>query len=210
MTLYSYIVKEDGGFAPNPFFGYCTLACCKAPIRRKARKGDWIVGLTPKAKRNKVVYFMEVEATLTFKKYWRDARFKEKRPKFDAGTAAKHGDNIYKPSKKHSFGYRQLPSAHSEPMFGKSENESKKERDLKSERVLVSTNFAYFGSNALDLPPELKALRVGRGNRSRSLDNVKTEFRHFVSTQRKLGVLGRPADWTKDDGSWKGSACGKR
>ena len=29
MTLYSYIVKHDNGFAPNPFHGFCTLACCK-------------------------------------------------------------------------------------------------------------------------------------------------------------------------------------
>lgn len=50
MRLYSYVVKHDTGFAPNPFFGYCTVACCKSEIRLKAEKGHWIVGLTPKAK----------------------------------------------------------------------------------------------------------------------------------------------------------------
>src|ERR1700722_12148931 len=101
---------------------------------------------------------MEVEETLGFDEYWRDERFKEKKPKFDAGKAGKHGDNIYKPSKKHSREYQQLPSAHSEPMFGKSENQKNKKRDLKGERVLVSENFTYFGSKAEDLPPELECL----------------------------------------------------
>lgn len=99
MALYSYIVTHDTGFAPNPFFGYCTLACCKPGIRRHAKEGDWIVGLTPRAKGtgNEIVYFMEVEKSLSFNDYWRDARFRQKRPKLDAGLARKCGDNIYKP-----------------------------------------------------------------------------------------------------------------
>ena len=33
---------RDYGFAPNPYFGYCTLATCKPVIRRCAGVGDWI------------------------------------------------------------------------------------------------------------------------------------------------------------------------
>jgi hypothetical protein len=47
MKLYCYIVTHDTGFSPNPFHGYCTLACCKPTIRRTAKEGDWVVGLTP-------------------------------------------------------------------------------------------------------------------------------------------------------------------
>ena len=209
MTLYSYIVKHDTGFAPNPFFGYCTLACCKARIRRKAKKGDWIVGLTPTAKGNKIVYFMEVNETLGFDEYWRDQRFKEKRPTFGAGIAAKCGDNIYQPSTAHSLGYRQLPSTHSKPKFTKHEDPERKEDDLSGKQVLVSSNFAYFGLKALTLPPELNALKIGIGHRSRSLDSVQTEFRHFVSKQRKFGVCGTPRHWPNGDGSWKSAGCGK-
>ena len=32
--LYAYIMTDDKGFAPNPFSGICTLACCKPAIRR--------------------------------------------------------------------------------------------------------------------------------------------------------------------------------
>ena len=42
-SLFSYVVRSDGGFAPNPFFGYCTLATCKPRIRKGALVGDWIV-----------------------------------------------------------------------------------------------------------------------------------------------------------------------
>ena len=46
MTLYSYIVTTDSGFAPNPFHGYLTLACCKPMIRRTVQVGDVVVGLS--------------------------------------------------------------------------------------------------------------------------------------------------------------------
>ena len=48
MNFYVYVVAKDGGFAPNPFHGVCTLACCKPRIRSRARIGDWVLGLTPK------------------------------------------------------------------------------------------------------------------------------------------------------------------
>jgi hypothetical protein len=210
MTLYSYIVRWDGGFAPNPFFGYCTLACCKPGIRRKAKKEDWIVGLTPRAKGegNKIVYFMEVEEVLTFDVYWK--RFKQKRPKLDDGFARRNGDNIYEPQP--GGGYRQRPSAHSKPQFGTHEDPERKEDDLKGENVLVSTNFVYFGSEAVDLPPELEFLVVARNYRSHFSGDEQEAFLHFIRKvcKKKIGVVGRPGLWRKDDGSWKGAACGKR
>ena len=42
MKFYSYVIPRDFGFAPNPHFGYCTLATCKQGIRRSAHVGDWI------------------------------------------------------------------------------------------------------------------------------------------------------------------------
>lgn len=33
VNLFSYIVACDSGFSPNPFWGICTLACCKPRIR---------------------------------------------------------------------------------------------------------------------------------------------------------------------------------
>lgn len=43
-SLFSYVLARDAGFAPNPFYGVCTLATCKPRIRASAAVGDWIVG----------------------------------------------------------------------------------------------------------------------------------------------------------------------
>ena len=64
MRLYSYIVTHDSGFSPNPFHGVLTLACCKPMIRRTARPGDLVVGLSTRGER--VVYAMRVAEKLSF------------------------------------------------------------------------------------------------------------------------------------------------
>src|ERR1035441_7903379 len=139
MKLYSYVVTHDTGFAPNPFFGYCTLACCKPAIRRTAQKGDWIVGLTAKTKEKKIIYFMRVDDVMeSFADYWIDKRFGVKKPNNDDGVRGRRGDNIYEPLT--SGGYRQLRSRHSN---GDAENEENKAHDLRGRRVLISETFAY-------------------------------------------------------------------
>jgi Nucleotide modification associated domain 2 len=44
VKVYSYVIEHDLEFAPNPFHGTCTLACCKPDIRKKAVEGDYILG----------------------------------------------------------------------------------------------------------------------------------------------------------------------
>ena len=51
MRVFSYVVMHDSGFAPNPFHGHCTLACCKPKIRSQAKAGDIVVGLTTRSER---------------------------------------------------------------------------------------------------------------------------------------------------------------
>jgi hypothetical protein len=204
VTLYSYIVKHDNGFSPNPFFGYCTLACCKPEIRRRAEAGDWIIGLAPKAQGNKIVYFMRVDEIIGFEHYWSDRRFRQKRPQYDRGTRHRCGDNIYEPIPNGDF--RQLQSLHS---HGQNEHAKNKEHDLGGKRVLISETFAYFGSKALALPLELSALRVGRGHKCRFSDEVKTEFLQLVS-RSGLGIHASPRHWPSGDETWKIAACDNR
>lgn len=207
MTLYSYIVKDDTGFAPNPFFGYCTLACCKPGIRRTAKKKDWIVGLTPKAQEYRIVYVMQVDKIMGFDEYWK--RFKRKRPDVHGGVKQKNGDNIYEPSAEYSLGYHQHPSAHSD---GDREDAKKKKRDLAGRSVLVSRKFAYFGSNALELPQRLVCLIVGRGHRCHfKPDVLKYAVSYLGGLQkRKPGIQAPPRKWPGNDKSWSGSTCGSR
>jgi hypothetical protein len=201
MTLYSYIVTSDTGFSPNPFFGYCTLACCKPEIRRNAQAGDWVVGLTPKAQGNKVVYYMRADEVMDVGRYWSDRRFRQKKPRYDKDVRLRCGDN-YEPLP--NAGFRQLPSQHSN---GEDENPERKEHDLGGRNVLISEAFAYFGSNCLTLPPELECLIVGRGHRCCFPDDVKTQFLEFVR-QSGFGIHGPPRKWPGNDKSWKSVACG--
>ena len=204
MTLYSYIVVHDTGFSPNPFFGHCTSACCKPEIRRRAHVGDWIVGLTPKAQGNKIVYFMRVDEVMDFGRYWNDRRFRQKRPRHDKDVQVRCGDNIYELLPNGSF--RQLPSMHSD---GQNEHPANKDHDLAGKNVLVSETFAYFGSKPVTMPPGLEFLIAGRGHRCHFSDDEKTHFFEFVS-ESKFGVHAPPRKWPKNDDSWKSAACGKR
>lgn len=79
MALFCYIVTCDSGFAPNPFWGYMTLACCKPQIRRSAEVGDWVVGLSPKKSGNRIIYAMRVEEILPVDDYFKERRFQNKK-----------------------------------------------------------------------------------------------------------------------------------
>lgn len=197
MKLYSYIVPHDTGFAPNPFFGYCTLACCKPAIRRSTSVDDWIVGLEPKKAGHRIVYFMRVDEKLTFDEYWADPRFRNKKPARDAEVVRKCGDNIYRPLP--GGGYRQLQSAHSR---GCKEDPRQETRDLSGKHVLISKTFSYFGSKARPLPEGLGALAVGRGHRCRFPAQVIAAFNRYAA-KCKPGVHAPPERWPPGDPSWK-------
>lgn len=113
----------------------------------------------------------------------------------------KCGDNIYKPLPNGDF--KQLQSMHSKEK-GKSEDEDpeKKARDLGGKNVLISKNFYYFGSSALDLPETLNDLKVGRAHKSKFSSDIISAFITFISGQT-AGVNGPPTKWGDNDDSWK-------
>src|SRR4051794_22002633 len=97
MTVFTYVVEHDLGFAPNPFHGFCSLACCKPRIREKARLGDYILGtgaVKPKL-RGYLTYWMQVDEIVPFDEYWIDKRFRRKKPAMGGTTFLRYGDNIY-------------------------------------------------------------------------------------------------------------------
>jgi hypothetical protein len=192
MKLYSYIIKEDTGFSPNPFYGYCTLANCKPKIRQTASVGDWIVGLSPKSSGNRIIYAMRVDEILPYELYFNDSRFEAKIPDFHKRSVIyKCGDNIYKPLPNGDF--QQLRSMHCE------EN---KARDLGGFYVLISRTFYYFGSKAPELPDDLCELKVGRAHKNRFNQEVISKFLQFISNYPE-GVNGPPSKWPSDDQSWR-------
>jgi hypothetical protein len=194
MKLYSYVVMHDTHFAPNPFFGYGTLACCKPEIRRTGTKGDWIVGLTPKADGNRIVYHMSVDDIMeSFAEYCADRRFAVKRPPMLWGVREQVRDNLYEPLA--SAGYRQLRSMHSND---DAEDEGAKAHDLDGSHVRICENFAYFGSKALPLPTELQSLVIARGHRCQFPEEVKLDFVRFAG-KVGFGVRGAPGWWPEGD-----------
>ena len=108
MKLYSYVVEHDAGYAPNPYFGFCTLCRCKFQkpgVGRKnivelAEEGDWVIGTGGASKRSaghgKLIYAMLVTEKLTREEYFSDSRFLQKKPmKTNASTyEQKRGDNV--------------------------------------------------------------------------------------------------------------------
>lgn len=198
MKLYSYIVKHDTGFSPNPFWGCCTLADCKPAIRRTAEVGDWIVGLSPKGRGNRVVFAMEVDEILDYASYYRDRRFANKKPDYTRSEVVwKAGDNIYKPLPDGDF--QQLRSMHSN---GDEENLKTKAHDLGGENVLVAQKFHYFGTSGPELPPHLEELKVGRAHKNRFFRSTIDNFLEFISSYPQ-GVNAPPTEWPSSDMSWK-------
>jgi hypothetical protein len=198
MKLFSYIITEDTGFSPNPFWGYCTLADCKPVIRRTANKGDWIVGLSSKSAGHKIVYAMEVQEILTYDEYYRDVRFQAKIPDFNKEYLVyKCGDNIYKPMS--TGGYLQLQSMHSN---GEKENLITKQHDISGKNVLISKKFCYFGADALELCDELHLLKVARGHKNRFPPEIISYFLELISKEKR-GLHAPPSKWPKGDESWR-------
>jgi len=208
VALFSYIVASDGGFAPNPYHGRCTLACCKPRVRGAARTGDWIAGLAPKALGHRLVYAMRVDGTLSFREYW--AAHPEKRPDFST-LPGSLGDNAYRPLA--GGGYRQIRSWHSfrdgpRAMPTAREDAGSKAHDLSVDRVLVAGRFAYWGAAAAPLPEAWrKVLAVGRGHRRVGDETTVRDWARFMDRMGQ-GLLGEPRHLPRTD--LFGSAAGCR
>lgn len=154
-SVYLYAISHDIGFAPNPFGGLCTLACCKPNIRQRAAHGDWIVGLTgtklPPAMR--CVFSMVVTGDMTFDDYWTNPDFGTRRPKRN-GTAKKLvGDNIYHREDENTP-WEQEDSVHSLEDGARCPLHTA--HDTRVNRILLSNRFIYFGSAAPLLPQNVR------------------------------------------------------
>lgn len=152
--VYVYVVARDFGFAPNPFHGVCTLATCKPRIRGPAKIGDWVVGMGGSAlgATGKCLYFMQVTEVMTFNEYWADPALKCKRPLRNGSRKIMLGDNIYHREDEHDQ-WIQEDSHHSNP--DGSPEWWNVENDTKTDRVLLSTKFVYFGRNAPVVPEDV-------------------------------------------------------
>ena len=195
MRVYSYVIEHDLGFAPNPFHGACTLACCKPLIRKHAEIGDLVLGMgaaKPKLGGH-LCYWMRVDEILTFDQYWADPRFRRKRPNMSATTYLRYGDNIYH-REPGDTGFRQEDSFHSLPDGGLSI--SNRDRDTgTTDQVLIGRKFAYLGRSGIKLPESLSCFNIRTpGHKCNFTEEQKTTLLAWLETL-SLGLKDEPAHW---------------
>lgn len=187
MTLFSYTILVDGGSAPNPYWGICTLAICKPKIRRVAQPGDWIVGFGAKDVdgvnyAGKIVYAMRVHESMSFKDYddLCKKQLKGKIPDVSHRDVRRRlGDCI--------FDYSKDPEGKMRLSVHTLKNRRK---DLSGKNVLLSDHFFYFGSKAVKVPKHLEPLIIQQqGHRSTMNDPWKHEFVEWIERNYKPNEL---------------------
>lgn len=200
MRLFSYVVARDYGFAPNPFFGVCTLATCKPRVRKAAAIGDWVIGTGSKTKGGDgtLVYAMRVTEVMTFNEYWADPRFRRKRPNLSGSLKQAFGDNIY--SKDEHGQWHQLDSHHS--YRGGAPNPHNIRNDTQTDRVLIGAEYAYWGGSGPEIDARFRNydghdICAGRNHRSNFPPGLADDFVAWFHSLDAHGYLGDPLDWPK-------------
>jgi hypothetical protein len=195
VTIYSYVIEHDLGFAPNPFHGACTLACCKPDIRKSAKLGDYVLGTgaaRPKLS-GYLTYWMRVDEIFTFDTYWASRRFRRKKPTMSGTTFLRYGDNIY-----HRDGgnvYKQEDSFHSREDGTVSLGDLRRDTGT-TDKVLVGYEFAFFGRRGIKIPAELGfVVKKGPSHRCRFTDEQVAAVMVWLQTLPQRGYIDEPAHW---------------
>jgi Nucleotide modification associated domain 2 len=203
MRLHSYVVARDYGFAPNPFFGLCTLATCKPKIRSVAAIGDWVMGTGSKTggRKKHIVYAMRVTGAMTFEEFWLDPRFQRKKPNLRGSKKQAFGDNIY--SRNPPTGrWCQANSHHS--LKDGSPNPVNIKADTGTNRILFSDDFVYWGGSGPELPvkflrygPRHESVCAGYGHKNRFPPQIVGELIAWIRSLNETGYCGEPLDWRR-------------
>lgn len=201
MKLYSYVVARDYGFAPNPFFGVCTLGTCKPRIRSVAQVGDWVLGTgsAERGLRGRAVYAMRVTETMSYNQYWQDPRFRCKRPNLCGSKKQAFGDNIYHRNNLHEE-WQQENSHHS--LESGEPNPANIANDTQTDKVLISTDFVYWGGSGPALPQKFRNysgidLCANRNHKSNFPVGLEKEFIDWIHSFGQTGYVGVPNDWSR-------------
>lgn len=178
--IYRYVVAYDGGTAPRPYGGWCSLAVCKPRIRAKARVGDWVIGFRGRHP-GEVLYAMQVTERLTLGQYWEDRRFQDRRP-----GASPYPDNFYRPGLE--GGLEQVPNPVHEAAAAA--------KDCSGLHVLLSERFWYFGQDSVPLPNHL--LHLVHSTQGHAVDINRRQddvanLRAWLASW-PIGRLGEPVD----------------
>ena len=200
MDLFSYVVRYDIGFAPNPFHGWCSLATCHEDFRGRVSVGDWVVGTGSAGKGldGRLVYAMHVDEIVTFDDYWHDERFVAKRPVRRGSLRQRYGDNIY--HRDADGNWVQEDSRHS--LDDGTPNAEHIAKDTSADAVLLSQDYVYFGGSGPPIPANLRSWPGSRWTGSRFDPGVTKTYGLCINRgyQRHLPDDFKQAviDWLRD------------
>ena len=186
MKLCTYIVRRDIGLAPNPFWGYCTLAVC-TPNHQGIRLdvGDWVAGFLGVHRGNRFLYAVKISHVLDLDEYHRDQRFAAKKPKLNGTWEEKCGDNFY------SCGPNGEWIQHPNRFHN---NQHLKEQDTRHPRVFIGKEFWYLGRSAAPVPQMFTPLIGRRGARVNHDPELVSHFCTWVEDEFEPGVMDIPND----------------
>lgn len=198
IKLFSYKMTDDVGFAPNPFHGFMTLACCKPGIRETKDAGNWIAGFTSKCLNGdtvgeeRLIFLMKVNCKITYDEYWNNLKYKVKKPVLKSRDKKfRFGDNIYQPDLRSPDGYVQIQNCCHTTI-------QKKEEDLKSKQLLISRDFYYFGGKPLKLNSSIRPnvpIRSTCYGYLTEYHESKHPFINFIEQNYKKGIINYPTSW---------------
>ena len=204
MKYFAYILAFDSGFAPNPFYRFCTLATCKPKIRKEAQVGDWVIGLGSKNQncRGRLIYVMKVTEKMTYNEYWNSKRFSEKKYS-NKNSKRKCGDNIYHKNSKGDWLQEQNQFHIDEEI---------KKHDTQTNAVLVSNSFFYFGDKHIELSNDFKnsVSKLTQGHKYKGLEIEGKKLIKFLEKKYKKGRLGKPIEYEDTENKCNSKQSQKR
>ena len=133
---------------------------------------------------------------MTFNAYWRDARFRCKRPNLRGSAKHAFGDNVYFRDEQGSWHQQDSHHSHRDG----SPNPYNIRHDTKVNRVLIGSDYAYWGGSGPEIPKQFRDyggvdICAGHGHKSRFSRELVDEFVAWFSSLNVEGYRGDPLEW---------------
>jgi hypothetical protein len=187
--LFTYVITNDFGFAPNPFHGTLTLNTCKPDIRREAEVGDWVAANTAAdfpADRRLLVYAMQVTQKMSMAEYdlWARENLPEKIPSLRSRSYERRAGDA-------QYDFTTDPPTRRVGFHAPGDMAT----DLQGGHTLLSEagEFYYFGGQPVAIPDHLRpVIKTGRKHKSDLNDAYVEAFVRWLRSFYEPGIHGWP------------------
>ena len=157
---------------------------------------DWVIGTGSSTQKRQgfLVYMMRVTKALSYNEYWTYLRYRLKRPNLRSSLKYAFGDNIY--FRGDDGQWKQADSHHS--YVGGTPNQRNIETDTQTDRVLLSTDFAYWGGVGPKIPDRFLEGGIcirSQGHKCHFPHDLVNEFIKWFRNLDESGYQGEPINW---------------